>query len=66
MPIGEPGELCVRGPQIMKGYWNQPEETAKILTSDGWLKTGDSGYLSPDRFLTIVDRVRDSILLGVG
>jgi long-chain acyl-CoA synthetase len=41
LPLGEPGELCVRGPQVMKGYWNRPEETAKVIMADGFLRTGD-------------------------
>jgi len=57
------GELCVRGPQVMKGYWNNPEETAKVM-QDGWLKTGDVGFMSADGFFTITDRKKDMILVS--
>jgi long-chain acyl-CoA synthetase len=60
---GEPGELIARGPQIMKGYWNQPAETANVLR-DGWLWTGDVGQLDPDGFVRIVDRKKDMILVS--
>lgn len=61
--IGERGELCVRGPQVMQGYWNQPEETAHVFI-DGWLRTGDVGYLDTDGFCYLVDRIKDVILCG--
>ena len=61
---GEPGELCVKGPQVMKGYWQRPDETAKILTEDGWLKTGDIATMDDDGFLRIVDRKKDMILVS--
>ncbi len=57
------GELCVRGPQVMKGYWNQPAETAKVI-QDGWLKTGDVGYVNADGYFTITDRKKDMILVS--
>ena len=57
------GELCVRGPQVMKGYWNNPEETAKVM-QDGWLKTGDLGHLNADGYVTITDRKKDMILVS--
>ena len=57
------GELCVRGPQVMKGYWNNPEETAKVM-QDGWLKTGDIGYLNAEGYFTITDRKKDMILVS--
>jgi long-chain acyl-CoA synthetase len=57
------GELCVRGPQVMKGYWNNPAETAKVM-QDGWLKTGDVGYLNADGYFTITDRKKDMILVS--
>ena len=60
-PLGEPGEICVRGPQVMKGYWGRPEETARVL-KEGWLHTGDIGRLDPDGYLFIVDRLKDMIL----
>ncbi len=60
----EAGELWAKGPQIMKGYWNRPEETAKTLTEDGWLKTGDIAEIKEDGFLQIVDRKKDMILVS--
>jgi long-chain acyl-CoA synthetase len=64
LPPGEAGELCVRGPQVMKGYWNQPEETAKVLAEDGWLKTGDIAVMAEDGYFKIVDRKKDMILVS--
>jgi long-chain acyl-CoA synthetase len=64
VPIGEPGELCVRGPQVMTGYWNRPDETAKVMTSEGWLKTGDVGICDNEGYLRIVDRKKDMILVS--
>ena len=61
LPIGEAGELCVRGPQVMKGYWNKPEETAKIMTPDGFLRTGDIATIDVNGFVRIVDRKKDMI-----
>lgn len=61
---GEPGELCCRGPQVMQGYWNQPEETQKVMTADGWLKTGDIAVVAADGFFKIVDRKKDMILVS--
>jgi long-chain acyl-CoA synthetase len=61
---GQPGELCVKGPQVMKGYWQRPDETAKIMTSDGWLKTGDVAVQDDDGFCKIVDRKKDMILVS--
>lgn len=62
--VGEPGELCVKGPQVMKGYWQRPEATADVMTDDGFLKTGDVAVLQPDGFLRIVDRKKDMILVS--
>jgi long-chain acyl-CoA synthetase len=62
-PLGEPGELCCYGPQVMLGYWNQPEESAKALT-DGWLKTGDIAVIDDDGYLKIVDRKKDMIVVS--
>jgi long-chain acyl-CoA synthetase len=61
---GEVGELVVRGPQVMKGYWQRPEETAKVLTEDGWLRTGDVAMMTPEGFFKIVDRKKDMILVS--
>jgi long-chain acyl-CoA synthetase len=63
-PQGEVGELCVRGPQVMKGYWQKPEETAKVLSADGWLKTGDVAQMDELGFFRIVDRLKDMILVS--
>lgn len=62
--VTEKGEIQAKGPQIMKGYYNQPAETAKALTPDGWLSTGDIGYLDEDGYLFIVDRKKDMILVS--
>lgn len=61
---GEIGELCVRGPQVMKGYWQKPEETAKVISGDGWLKTGDVAQMDELGFFRIVDRLKDMILVS--
>lgn len=64
MPQGEPGELCVKGPQVMKGYWQRQEATDEVLDRDGWLKTGDIALIEPDGYLRIVDRKKDMILVS--
>jgi len=61
---GQPGEICVRGPQVMKGYWNRPDETAKVLGADGFLATGDVGEMDEKGFVRIVDRKKDMILVS--
>ena len=61
---GEVGEVWTRSAQTMLGYWNKPEETAKTITSDGWLKTGDAGYVDDEGFLFLTDRVKDMIVSG--
>ncbi|MGB0113363.1 MAG: long-chain-fatty-acid--CoA ligase [Ilumatobacteraceae bacterium] len=61
---GEVGEIWIRSPQVMKGYWNQPDETTKSVTPDGWFKSGDAGYLDADGYLYIHDRVKDMIVSG--
>jgi long-chain acyl-CoA synthetase len=61
---GQPGELTVRGPQVMRGYWRRPDETAKVLSEDGWLRTGDIAEQDDDGFLKIVDRKKDLILVS--
>ena len=62
--VGQPGELCVKGPQVMAGYWNRPDETAKVMTADGFLRTGDVATIDPDGFVRIVDRKKDMILVS--
>lgn len=64
LPVGEIGELCVRGPQVMKGYWNRPEETAKMIDADDWLHTGDIARMDEKGFFYIVDRKKDMILVS--
>ena len=64
LPYGEAGELCVQGPQVMKGYWNLPEETAKAMDSDGWIRTGDIAVLQEDGYVKIVDRKKDMIIVS--
>lgn len=63
-PIGEPGELCVKGPQVMKGYLNRPEETAESIDEDGWIKTGDMAVIDEDGYIKIVDRKKDMIIVS--
>jgi long-chain acyl-CoA synthetase len=62
--MGEAGELCVKGPQVMKGYWNRPDETAKVMTADGYFRTGDVAVLLPDGQLKLVDRIKDMVLVS--
>ena len=64
LKVDEVGELCFKGPQVMAGYWNQPEETDKVLAKDGWLRTGDVGRVDKDGFVYIVDRKKDMILVS--
>ena len=64
LPLGERGELCVKGPQVMKGYWNRQDATDEILDAEGWLKTGDIAIIQEDGFLRIVDRKKDMILVS--
>lgn len=64
VPLGEVGELCVKGPQVMKGYWQRPEETVKVIDGDGWLHTGDMAKMDADGFFYIVDRKKDMILVS--
>ncbi|MFT0876804.1 long-chain fatty acid--CoA ligase [Rhodopseudomonas sp. G2_2311] len=64
VPFGTPGEICARGPQVMSGYWNRPDETALVMTADGFFRTGDIGVMSPDGFTKIVDRKKDMILVS--
>ncbi len=62
--LGQPGEICIRGPQVMKGYWQRPDETAKVLSADGFLMTGDVGIMDDKGFVRIVDRKKDMILVS--
>jgi len=64
VPLGQPGEICAKGPQVMAGYWNKPDETAKVMTADGYFRTGDIGVMTPDGFTKIVDRKKDMILVS--
>jgi long-chain acyl-CoA synthetase len=64
VPAGEPGEICIRGPQVMAGYWMRPDETAKVMTPDGYFKSGDVGVMDERGYLTIVDRKKDMILVS--
>jgi long-chain acyl-CoA synthetase len=62
--LGERGEICVKGPNVMKGYWKQPKATAESMTKDGFFRTGDVGYMDEDGFVYIVDRTKDMLLCG--
>ncbi|MEE1923807.1 long-chain-fatty-acid--CoA ligase FadD2 [Pseudomonas sp. 148P] len=64
MPLGERGELCIKGPQVMKGYWQRPDATADAFDGDGWFKTGDIAVIDPDGFTRIVDRKKDMIIVS--
>ena len=63
-PLGSVGELCVKGPQVMKGYWQRQEATDEVLDADGWLKTGDIAVIQDDGYMRIVDRKKDMILVS--
>jgi len=64
VPAGQPGEIAVRGPQVMAGYWQRPEDTARVMTADGFLRTGDIGQLGEDGGLRLVDRKKDLIFVS--
>ncbi|MBV8046730.1 MAG: long-chain-fatty-acid--CoA ligase, partial [Paludibacterium sp.] len=64
VPLGQSGELCIRGPQVMKGYWNRPDETAKVIGPDGFLATGDMAVMTQEGFIKLVDRKKDMILVS--
>lgn len=64
LPQGEQGELCIKGPQVMKGYWNRPDETAKVIDDKGFLATGDMAMVTPEGFVKLVDRKKDMILVS--
>jgi len=62
--LGQPGEICIRGPQVMKGYWQRPDETAKVIDKDGYFASGDVGIMDERGFIRIVDRKKDMILVS--
>ncbi len=64
LPLGEIGEICIRGPQVMAGYWNKPDETANVMTDDGFFRSGDMGFMDERGFIKIVDRKKDMILVS--
>ncbi|NEW88825.1 long-chain fatty acid--CoA ligase [Rhodopseudomonas sp. WA056] len=64
VPLGTAGEICAKGPQVMAGYWNRPDETALVMTADGYFRTGDVGIMNQDGFTKIVDRKKDMILVS--
>jgi len=64
LPLGEVGEICIRGPQVMSGYWQRPDETAKVMTDDGFFRSGDMGYMDERGYTKIVDRKKDMILVS--
>lgn len=64
LPLGEAGEICAKGPQVMAGYWNRPDETAKVMTADGYFRTGDIGVMDANGYTKIVDRKKDMILVS--
>ena len=64
LPLGQPGEICIRGPQVMAGYWQRPEETAKVMTADGFFRSGDIGIMDEKGHTRIVDRKKDMILVS--
>jgi long-chain acyl-CoA synthetase len=64
VPVGTPGEICIRGPQVMSGYWNRPDETEKVMTNDGFFRSGDVGVMDSAGYIRIVDRKKDMILVS--
>ncbi len=64
LPLGQSGEICVAGPQVMRGYWNRPDETAKVMLDGGVLRTGDIGYMDPQGYVFIEDRKKDMVLVS--
>ncbi len=64
VPLGQPGEICIRGPQVMAGYWQRPDETAKVIDKNGWFASGDVGIMDERGFVRIVDRKKDMILVS--
>ena len=64
MALGESGEICIRGPQVMAGYWQRPDETAKVMSTDGYFKSGDVGIMDENGYTRIVDRKKDMVLVS--
>ncbi|MCX8996749.1 long-chain-fatty-acid--CoA ligase [Rhizobiaceae bacterium BDR2-2] len=64
LPLGDVGEICIRGPQVMLGYWQRPEETARVMSEDGFFRSGDMGFMNPEGYVKIVDRKKDMILVS--
>jgi long-chain acyl-CoA synthetase len=64
LPVGQKGELCVKGPQVMRGYWQRPEATQEVMTADGWFKTGDVGLMDKQGWIYLVDRKKDMIIVS--
>jgi long-chain acyl-CoA synthetase len=64
LPFGTAGEICIRGPQVMAGYWNRPDETAQVMSGDGYFRSGDIGLMDERGFIRIVDRKKDMILVS--
>jgi long-chain acyl-CoA synthetase len=64
LPVGSVGEIAIRGPQVMAGYWNRPDETAKVMTADGFFRSGDIGVMDAEGYTKIVDRKKDMILVS--
>jgi long-chain acyl-CoA synthetase len=64
VPLGESGEICIRGPQVMAGYWQRPDETANVMTADGFFKSGDVGIMDENGYTRIVDRKKDMVLVS--
>ncbi len=64
LPVGETGEIAIRGPQVMKGYWQRPDDTAQVMTSDGFFRSGDIGFMDASGYVTIVDRKKDMVLVS--
>jgi len=64
LPVGQVGEIAIRGPQVMRGYWQRPDETTKVFTRDGWLRTGDMGFMDEQGRFKITDRKKDLIIVS--
>ena len=64
VPLGQPGEIAIKGPQVMAGYWQRPDETAKVMSADGWFRSGDIGVMDERGYFRIVDRKKDMILVS--